>query len=288
MKLKMLLFGFTLAIGMAFSWAPTSSALGLKVAPLEYKTTLKENEQKTGVIDVSNPTGQTVHVKTSVQAFKQIDNNGGLQFYDDERTAIGIRSDLSEFDLGPREALRMSFTIDGKLLPEGDVYAAIFFTTDLAKPRNGVGQLVRVGTILSIVNKTPGSRSAAITDVSMPFLQFTDTVSGAYKVRNTGAASGGFYPTVTLSDWPTGKKKDVESSLVFGGRERQNDFRLPTGFGFHYVKVGYKGSEKGQWVVTIAPWMLIALVMVLLIIGIELLLYKRRHKSHRKKTASTS
>ncbi len=284
----MLLFVFAVAVGVVVSLAPTSSALGLKIAPLEYKTTLKKNERQTGVIDVSNPTSQTIHVKTSVQAFKQIDDNGGLQFYDDERTTIGIRSDLSEFDLGPREALRMAFTIDGSLLPEGDVYAAIFFTTDLAKPRTGVGQLVRVGTVLSIVNKTPGSRSAVITDVIMPFLQFSDTVGGTYKVKNIGTANGGFYPTVKVSDWPSGAKKDVESSLVFGGRERRNDFRLPTGFGIHYVKVGYKGSEKGQWVVTVAPWMLVAIVMVLLIIGIEFLLYKRRHKSPRKKTASTS
>lgn len=287
MKLRLIVLGLALMIS-ALSGASTTHALGLKVAPLEYKTTLKENDRQNGVIDVSNPSGQRVKVRTSVQAFKQIDDDGGLQFYDDQLVTKGIRPDVGEFELGPREALRMSFIIDGSLLPEGDVYAAIFFTTDLAKPRNGVGQLVRVGTILSIVNKTLGSRSAVITDVNMPFLQFSDVVGGTYKVKNTGAASSGFYPTVKVSDWPSGAKKDVESSLVFGGRERRNDFRLSTGFGIHYVKVGYKGSEKGQWVVTAAPWMVITLVMVLLIIGIELLLYKRRHKSPRKKTASTS
>jgi len=288
MKLKLFSLGIVAAALMAVSWGSTGHALGLKIAPLEYKTTLKENERQTGIIDVSNPTGQAVHVRTSVQAFKQIDNNGGLQFYDDEQVANGIRSGLSEFDLGPREALRLSFTIDGSALPEGDVYAAIFFTTDLTVPRNGVGRLIRVGTILSIVNQTPGSRSAVITGVSLPFLQLSDEAKGTFRVKNTGPATGGFYPTVTVSSWPGGQKREVESSLVFGSRERQNSFGIATGFGINYVKVGYNGHEKGQWVVTLAPWMLISLILILVIVGIELLLYKRRHKSHRKKTASTS
>jgi hypothetical protein len=233
MKFRIFFLGLATMALVAVIYAPTSSALGLKVAPLEYKTTLKKNERQVGIIDVSNPMGQTVHVRTSVQAFRQIDNNGGLQFYDDERTASGIKTDLGQFDLGPREALRMSFTIDGAKLPEGDVFAAIFFTTDLAVPRSGVGQLVRVGTILSIVNKTPGSRAAEITGFNAAFLQLSDTPRGTYKV-------------------------------------------------------GYGNSKKSQWVVTIAPWMLIATIMVILIIGIELLLYKRRHKFARQKTDSTS
>lgn len=286
MKLK-ILAGVLGAVFIGACWAPTSSALGLKIAPLEYKTTLAPNERQSGVIDISNPSGQSVHVQTSVQAFKQIDNNGSLQFYNDERVAKAIRPSLKELDLGPREALRLPFTIDGATLPSGDVYAAIFFTTDLSTPKNGVGQLVRVGTILSIINKAPGSRSAVVTGVSLPFLQLTDTVSGTYAIKNTGPTDSGFYPTVTLSSWPGGKKKDFESTLVFGGRERQNDFRLQTGFGIHYVTVGYGSSEKGQWVVTLAPWMLVLGVLILFIIGIEVLLYKKRRNSLHEKTLST-
>jgi hypothetical protein len=288
MKFRIFFLGLATMALVAVTYAPTSSALGLKAAPLEYKTTLKKNERQVGIIDVSNPMGQTVHVRTSVQAFRQIDNNGGLQFYDDERTASGIKTDLGQFDLGPREALRMSFTIDGAKLPEGDVFAAIFFTTDLAVPRSGVGQLVRVGTILSIVNKTPGSRAAEITGFNAAFLQLSDTTRGTYKVKNTGPTNGGFYPVVKVSAWPVGKTKDVQSSLVFGGRERQNDFQYPSGYGIHLIEVGYGNSKKSQWVVTIAPWMLIATIMIILIIGIEILLYKRRHKFARQKTDSTS
>ena len=113
-------------------------------------------------------------------------------------------------------------------------------------------------------------------------------MSGTYKVKNIGSASGGFYPTVRVSAWPAGKTKDVQSSLVFGGRERQNDFQYPSGYGIHLVEVGYGGSKKSQWVITVAPWMLIATIMIILIIGIELLLFKRRHKSTRQKKGPTS
>jgi hypothetical protein len=288
MKSRILILSFIFAgLGMLLT-AQDADALGLKTAPLEYKTTLKAGERQQGVVDISNPSGQAVRVKTSVQAFKQIDNSGGLQFYDDVRIAKGIKNDLTEFGLGPREALRMTFVIDGAILPQGDVYAAIFFSSVPSVPRNGVGEVVRVGTILSIINKTPGPRSAEITSLSLPFFQLSDSVDGTYKIKNTGTATSGFYPTVRISTQPGGTTRSIDSSLVFGGRERQNDFQIPTGFGIHYIEASYGHSKKGQWVVTVAPWMLIALIMVALIICIELVLFKRRRKLHRSKTDSTS
>lgn len=285
--MKLFVLGLISASLVAVLATVPTNAQGLKIAPLEYKTTLAANEQQTGAIDISNPTGQSIHVRVNVQAFKQIDNNGGLQFYDDERIARGIRLERTELDLGAREAFRLSFRIDGTALPTGDVYAAIFFTTDPSMPRNGVGQLVRVGTILSIVNKTPGPRSALVTNVNIPFLQFSDTIQGTYTVKNTGPSDTGFYPTVDLAAWPGVKSHTADSSLVFGGRERENDFQFVTGFGIHYVTVSYDGSRKGQWVVTLAPWMLLAIIVIMLIVGIELLLLKRRRGSGHKITDAT-
>lgn len=280
-----LLLAFFVSLGLCgILGTQSASALGLKIAPLEYKTTLKEDEVQQGFIDISNPSGQAVTVRTSVQAFKQINNDGGLQFYDEGLVASGIKPELSTFDIGPHEALRMFFTINGTTLPEGDVYAAIFFTTEPAQQANGVGQLVRVGTVLSIVNKTPGSRKAEVTGISLPPLQLSDTVSGTYKIKNTGPAASGFYPSVRVSAWPGGKPRQMESSLVFGGRERVNDFSYQTGIGIHLVEISYGNSKKSQWVITLAPWMLVALLLIILIVGIELLLLKRRRKTRPKKT----
>jgi hypothetical protein len=246
---------------------------------LEYKATLKENERLEGFVDVSNPSAQKVTVQATVQAFKQIDNEGGLQFFDDERIAAGIRPELTSFELGPREALRMAFTVDGKVLPEGDVYAAIFLTTEPSQPRAGVGQSVRVGTILSLVNKNPGSRKAEITGVRLPLVQFSGVTKGSYAVKNTGPEGTGFYPKVKLTAWPGRQTKEQESSLVFGGRERINDVSLPLGYGVHYVEAAFGDSKTGQWVVLIAPWMLVTGLLIVLVVGIELLLLKKRRKS---------
>lgn len=256
-------------------------ALGLKVAPLEYKATLEQDERLQGFVDVSNPSGQTVNVQTTVQSFRQIDNDGGLQFFEDERISAGIKPELPSFELGPREAARIAFTIDSRVLPEGDVYAALFFTTEPRQPMGGVGQSVRVGTILSLVNKTPGARQAQVTGLDVPFLQFSDTVAGSYVIKNTGPDGTGFYPSVQLESWPGGQSKQVDSSLVFGGRERRNDVSLRLGYGIHYVKAGYGDSEKGQWVALIAPWMVAVGLLVLLVVSAEIMLLKRRRKTRR-------
>lgn len=272
---------------LALLSAAPASALGLKIAPLEYKTILKANEVQKGFIDVSNPSGQAVNVRVTVQGFKQINNDGGLQFFSDERLSAAIQPDLTNFSLGPREALRMFFTVNGATLPPSDIYAAIFFTTDPSTPTNGVGQLVRVGTLLSIVNRTPGPRQAEITGISVPFVQLSDTISGSYRVKNTGPAQTGFYPDVHISAWPGGDAKKQTSSLVFGGHERSNDFRYSTGFGIHLVSVAYGDSVHRQWVITLAPWMVVTMLLIVVVAGTELLLLKRR-RNDRKKTAKKS
>lgn len=283
--MRVFVFAILFGIGMLSFFMPSNvSALGLKVAPLEYKTTIRASEVKQGFVDVSNPSSLAVTVKVNVQAFKQIDDDGGLQFYDDTQIQSGITPEMSDIELGPREAVRLFFTISGDKLPEGDVFAALFFTTDPKQAQSGVGQQVRVGTLLSLINKTPGDRSAEITKLNIPFFQLSSTVSGAYSVKNTASGTTGFYPTVKVSSWPAKTPKDVQSSLVFGGRERSNDFTYATGFGIHRLDVSYGDNKKSQWVVTIAPWMIILSLLIILIVGIELLLLKKRRKNRLKKT----
>lgn len=255
-----------------------AAALGLKVAPLEYKTNLQKSERKQGSIDVSNPSHQTVKVGVSVQAFRQISDQGGLQFYDDKQIQLGIVPSVKEFELGPREAVRVQFVLDSASLPKGDVYAAIFLTTDIKQPKNGVGQLVRVGTLLSIVNQSAGNREAEIVSVTLPVLQLTSSIKGKYEVRNTGAPTTGFYPKVTITSWPNGKTVQRDSSLVFGGRQRSNDFTYDAGVGFHFIEVGYKGSKKGQWVLVLPAWLLVVLSLTVVIVWVELLLYRKRRR----------
>src|SRR5689334_4309658 len=111
--LVFILFGFLTTL----LTSEVANAATLRIAPLQYRTTLKKGETKKGFVDVNNPSNTTVRIVTQVQAFTQIDNNGGLQFYDNEQVAQGIKPDLSTFDLGAKETLRLYFSVDGTKLP---------------------------------------------------------------------------------------------------------------------------------------------------------------------------
>lgn len=272
------LFAAIMMVASTFFMQQSVGAISLRVAPLEYRTSLKQGEKKKGFIDVSNPSDQKVIVKTSAQAFKQIDDQGTIQFFDEERIAEGFMLDLDEFELGPKEAVRMYFLLDSTKLPSGDVFGAIFFTTNPTKATAGVGQAVKLGTILSVVNGTPGARQAAVTDLKVPFLHFNSDVQGSYSIKNTANPdkATGFYPQVRLSTAPLGDTKEVSGKLVFAGRTRTNDFslKLPP-LGIYRVSAAYGSSSQSQWVVVAHPVALV-IIAALLVVASIIRRYARR------------
>lgn len=255
-----LLLALSLMVASTFFMQQSAGAISLKVAPLEYRTSLKQGEKKKGFIDVSNPTDEKLVVKTSAQAFRQIDDQGTIEFYDDEEISAGFQLDLNEFELGPKEAVRMYFQLDSTKLPSGDVYGAIFFTTAPTKPTAGVGQAIKLGTVLSIVNGTPGARQAVITDLALPSFSFSSEVRGSYAVKNTAdpKSATGFYPQVRLGSAPFGETKEAKGKLVFAGRTRNSEFslNLPP-VGIYQVSASYGESAQKRWVMVLEPFVLI-------------------------------
>ena len=283
--MRHLLLALSCVFAGVFLAAPAASAASLKVAPLEYRTTLKEGEKKKGFIDVSNPTKETVRVKASAQAFRQIDDSGSLQFFDNEQVSAGVQLDLDEFELGPREAVRMYFLLDSTRLPSGDVYGAIFFTTAPETPdKTGAGQSVRLGTLLSIVNGTPGQRDAEVTGLSVPWLQLTDKVTGTYRIKNVAdpTKATGFYPNVQVRVEPWGESKKQTGKLTFAGITRTNEFTLKTlPLGIYKVSVGYADSVKSAWVVVASPLALVVFIVLLAGVGFSGRYYlNRRRQRH--------
>ena len=271
-----------LSFFIASFWSNSVHALGLKVAPLDYTVSLQKGEKQKGFIDLSNPTGTTLRVKSSVQAFRQTDDRGSLTFYDNEQVSAGIVPDLDEFELGPREAVRMYFLVDGTKLPKGDVFAAIFFTTVPTKQAAGVTELVRLGTLLSITNGTPGQRQAEVADLDVPFIQFGDKLTGSYRVRNTAdpEQSTGFYPSVVISVEPFYQEMVQRGRLVFAGRTRENSFELPSSrLGFYKVSAQFGDSKKEQWVFAVNGTSLaVFVVFVAMLIAFFLTRKKTRKK----------
>lgn len=261
----------------------TAHALSLKLSPLEYRTSLEKGEKKKGFIDVSNPNLETVKIRTQVQAFRQTDSSGSLRFYDNEQVSAGIQLDLKEFELKPREALRMYFLIDGTKLPKGDVYGAIFFISSDTFAQATVTQQVRLGTLLSIVNETPGSREAVVERLNTNIVQFDTHTRGSFVIKNTSTSeTTGFYPEVTLKVWPFGKEQRVTSRLVFAGLSRSTDFDVTTPpFGIYRVTASFGTNLQSRWVIVLNP---VAIVIIaVLLTAFALTVYRRRRGPKRSK-----
>jgi hypothetical protein len=275
------IFGVLLAFSLIFLHQNPVSALALKMQPLIYKDTLKKGERKKGFVDISNPTGETLRLKTSVQGFRQIDDNGSLQFFDSPELTAGIKPDLDEFELGPRQSVRMYFQIDGIKIPSGDVFAALFVST-IPTEKSGSVSSLRLGTLFVLTNGTPGSRDAEITKLDVGFWQLGETVDGSFTVKNKareGSATG-FFPSVNVSIKPLDSTQKIDSKLVFAGRSRQSDFQISENrIGLYKVIAQYGDSKQGKLVFMVTGYwrgVVIAGVLLLLVAVAGWLTLRRR------------
>lgn len=274
-----------LVLAVVFAVFPSSllSATSLKMQPLLYNETIAKGEKKKGFIDISNPTGQTIILQTSVQAFTQTDDNGSLQFYDNEQVRAGIIPDLSEFTIGPREALRMYFLIDGTKLPQGDVFAAIFVSTKANQESKGISQSVRLGTILTLVNGTPAARQASVESLSTSFINFGTSIDGSYRIKNTAdsSATTGFYPEVTVQIEPFTQATKSQSPLVMTGKSREGTFSLHGDrFGIYKLTASYGNSRQSHWIFVVTGfWQWLAPLIAVLLVLVVLLFRAARRKT---------
>lgn len=207
-----------------------ASAVSLRIAPLDYQTTLSAGEKKKGYVDVVNTDRSTATIQLDVQGFRQTDNQGNLAFFHDDRLAEGIILDLTEVELLPGETVRVFFLIDGTKLPQGDTFAAIMART-AATASQGVGQSIQVGTLVIVQNGTPPARHAAVTKLEAPFLQIGDSLMANWLLTNTDpdTKTTGFFPQMTVLSRPYAQK-DIAGPLVMAGRSREVSYRDPGNF----------------------------------------------------------
>jgi len=270
-----------LLVALVF-FVPHVGAVSLKMAPLRYQTVLAQSGKQKGYVDVSNPTSQTINLKFEVQAFRQIDDQGGVEFYDDKAISAGVLLDLDAIDLAPYEALRLYFLIDGKKLPSGEVFAAILART-IPNDTDGVAQAVRVGTILEITNGQAGAHQASISSFTAPFLQIGEQITARFVVKNdaTSTSGGGFRPQLSFSVKPY-SAQEVEGPLVFADRSRTVDYKASGNyFGFVWLEVGTGSSSKGalSFVVT-GYWRWLGPMVVFAVISLIFALRFSSHKKH--------
>jgi hypothetical protein len=272
-------FAAVVVVVLMIVGSPRTGAVSLKITPLEYRTSLAQHEKKKGFVDISNPDPQAVELAFEVQAFRQIDDQGGIEFYDDEGVTAGILLDLESAELGPREVLRLYFVIDASKLPVGDVYAAVLAHT-VPTDATGTAQAVRVGTILEISNGVATNRRSTVAGFSAPFFQVGERISSQFVVHND-SQRGGFRPTVTMAVSPY-STKEVEGPLVFAGRSRTVDYSARGNyFGPVWLQATVQDSSKGQWVFAMTGyWRWLGPLIIIsgtLLVGMALY---TRHKKH--------
>jgi hypothetical protein len=234
-SLTVLVFpGIASVLVVLLARSPAHAALPeLRITPLRYDQHLELGRPGTGVIDASNPTGSTIHVAFQVQAFRQINDRGELEYYDDERIAAAITPAIPEFDLGPREAIRTRFTIDPGKLGPGGAYAVIFLRT--IDPDTSPGQVntsARVGTLLILDVGPGGTKSGRITSLVAPrFVYGRPNLTANVTYANTGDTqqSLAFAPRLTSTLGWYGRPQPHAGPFVFPGRSRSGSVVIATG-----------------------------------------------------------
>lgn len=270
------LFGVLVASligGGLASW--TADAAVMRIQPLKYESDLKNGEKKKGFVDITNPSDQTAKVRLYVQAFDQLNDQGELRFYADERLAEGISLDYALATIGPHQALRLAFVIDGAKLPAGDIFAVIFAET-IPEESAGPRTAARVGTLLMLTNQTPGPRHAQIARLDLAPVQIGSGVEGLVAVRNPAPQGKvtGYRPTVRVQIAPIGGEVVRPGPLVLAGRTRTIDFYKPTNlFGLYAVTVRANDATVTRYTFLVTGWwrvvtpVLLGLMVVIVVLG---------------------
>lgn len=276
----------TLGVLIVSCWtllsATSVSATTLKISPLRYDASLEKGEKKKGFVDITNPTDNVVKITLSVQAFRQKDDAGTLEFYDSSAVQEGVLLDYSEVELLARESFHLAFRIDGSKLPSGDNFAALFAAT--VPDTNGAGeQTIKVGTLLIISNATPSAHEAVIENLNGSLLQFSDALRLSFGVRNTADASmaTGFSPTITVRAWPY-IHDTVNGPLVFAGRTRQVEYAKTGSYlGILAVTVATGDSSQTMYRLAVTGYwrVIVPLVAALIVLIVWITQLARKHYS---------
>lgn len=267
----------TLALGFFYLSADVS-ALSLKIAPLQYETTLEAGEKKKGYVDISNPETFAVKVNLEVQGFRQISDDGTLEFYDSPQISQGLLLDFEQVTLGPRDAMRVYFLLDGEKLPSGDVFASIFASTEPVS-ESGSRQSVRVGTLVMATNGTPAAHTADVSFIDASWLQIGDGLSATLTLSNPEDQREftGFFPDVTIKAQPYGETV-ARGPLLFAGRSRDVDYRREGSFfGPIFIEAQANGESQSRLIFAVTGyWVWLSPLLTVIITAGVIVFMKRR------------
>ncbi len=260
-----------------------ASADGISISPLKYQANLDGKIEK-GAVDITNLSGFTESITTEVQAFKQIDDKGTLQFYSDPLVSAGITPDYQQFQLKPGERIHLYFLLNGQKLPKTRIFAALLAQAKPVEPSYSITPILRIGTLLMLKNGNGDlPKQGQVNGWRVSLFQFGDGVSGQFNFKNTetGNKASGYFPNFTVQ--LGGATDNFSGDLVFPGINRPQSFNLPgSRIGIYHLKLSSDANTStSQWVVVLTGyWRWLLPLLVIIVVGL-LVLALRWHKSRK-------
>lgn len=286
--------GAALAIGVLMAAAivqpaPARASLPeLRLSPLKYTEHLELGHTKIGFIEASNPTGTPTTASLEVQAFRQINDRGELEYYDDERLSSAVTPALKTFTLGPREAVRIRFDIDPNKLGPGGAYGVIFLKVssgDVAASQ--INTAARIGTLLILDVAGDGTTQGRLSNLSAPGFVYGSAplVTANYSFTNTGSGPKALAYAPKLTATLGSVKTPAAGPFVFPGRTRpgsitvrpQNQIGL-VNFTIHDTSAGH-GAPLSRWMFVVTGfWTWLSPVLIIIIAAAAFTIFKYRRQ----------
>ena len=259
-----------------------AAAPSLKLTPLKYQEIIPADKAKLGFIDVANPSDGPVHVVSAIQAFRQVNLEGDLEFYADDKIANGIQVATTDFELGPREAARIGFTVDPLKLGVGGVYAAVFFRTvppEESAPLSHIATSAKVGTLLILNIGGEIKPEGSIKTVKVPRWNFGQGLSGTIEYANTATLREAiaFNPSLDFKVGPWGKPSKVDGPLVMPGNTRRFEFSKPGSYlGLFPLTLSDSVTHQTRtvWVFAATGFWRLVLILLLALLAIRFIVAK--------------
>ncbi len=286
MKYKAIVLIF---VGMVVMLATANSvsATSIKVAPMKYEEKLTPGIVMTGAIDLSNPSDSKQKFSARVLAFRQINENGELQFYSDDKISAGINVDLAEIELGPHQVARVFFSINPDKLPRTGIYASVQFSTNPGQPETAtrLASSVATGTLLILDNSRKSIQEGSVVDIDSDFWQIGEKINVGVTYKNTasGDEAIAFSPILGFRALPWGGKSSYTGPLVFSGNQRSFSFQQSSNYiGFLPLQVSdsQSGLTKTKWVFAVTGlWVYLLPTLLFVLAVLAALVYRWRIKA---------
>ncbi|MCG8429634.1 MAG: hypothetical protein MJA29_00445 [Candidatus Omnitrophica bacterium] len=188
--------GVWIAVCMAAVTAQVAAyAATVQINPTKIRLAVSPGAVKSGVIEVKNPSEESLVVKTYVQDFRYTDERDGTkEFFTPGLTptscAEWISTSLNEFVIPPKGSQSISYTVRVPDDASGGHYAVLFFETLLSEPQMSdsayLGVVVRIGSLFFIEPEGTIKRQAELGDLLVTRADNQEPFRVSMELTNTG------------------------------------------------------------------------------------------------------